>query len=298
LTSKHDDTSGQTMFSKARTCSRFRPIRGLRLSLATALLCAPPASAFAQACEAGPQAAAAANTVSLDALAWSPSARRESGWEIYAPLAGREIGSSCAPTSPGFALALRRWQSAHRVGAGGVMDAATLQALNQLWIGRRPFVRLSAAACPDPPPQTNLVKATPAESFGGKTVALRPAALAAYRAMVAAARREAPQLATDPPLMTLFSGYRSPEADAARCSAENNCQGIVRARCSAHRTGLAIDIDLGAAPGERVDSADDANRLFVSRSPAYRWLVANAARFGFVPYPFEPWHWEWTGEAP
>jgi hypothetical protein len=24
-------------------------------------------------------------------------------------------------------------------------------------------------------------------------------------------------------------------------------------------------------------------------------MVANAARFGFVNYPFEPWHWEWTG---
>jgi zinc D-Ala-D-Ala carboxypeptidase len=21
-------------------------------------------------------------------------------------------------------------------------------------------------------------------------------------------------------------------------------------------------------------------------------------RFGFVNYPFEPWHWEWTGEPP
>ena len=33
-------------------------------------------------------------------------------------------------------------------------------------------------------------------------------------------------------------------------------------------------------------------------APAYRWLVANADRFGFVNYPFEPWHWEWTGEPP
>ena len=35
-----------------------------------------------------------------------------------------------------------------------------------------------------------------------------------------------------------------------------------------------------------------------SRTAVYRWMVANAARFGFVNYPFEPWHWEWTGEAP
>jgi LAS superfamily LD-carboxypeptidase LdcB len=31
---------------------------------------------------------------------------------------------------------------------------------------------------------------------------------------------------------------------------------------------------------------------------AFRWLVANAYRHGFVNYAFEPWHWEWTGEAP
>ncbi len=32
------------------------------------------------------------------------------------------------------------------------------------------------------------------------------------------------------------------------------------------------------------------------QTPAYRWLLANARRFGFVNYVFEPWHWEWTGE--
>jgi LAS superfamily LD-carboxypeptidase LdcB len=53
---------------------------------------------------------------------------------------------------------------------------------------------------------------------------------------------------------------------------------------------------VGAAPGGRPESTDDANRLFQSRTATYRWLVANAGRFGFVPYPFEPWHWEWTGE--
>ncbi len=98
--------------------------------------------------------------------------------------------------------------------------------------------------------------------------------------------------------MTIFSGFRSPQDDEARCAAEGNCQGIVRARCSAHRTGLALDLALEPAPGRRVDDAADDNRLFMSRTAAYRWLVANAGRFGFVNYIFEPWHWEWTGEAP
>jgi LAS superfamily LD-carboxypeptidase LdcB len=96
--------------------------------------------------------------------------------------------------------------------------------------------------------------------------------------------------------MILFSAFRDPAQDTARCASQNNCQGIVRARCSAHRTGLAMDIYLGTAPGFKPSSTDDANRLFISRGPAYRWLAANAGRFGFVNYPFEPWHWEWTGE--
>jgi LAS superfamily LD-carboxypeptidase LdcB len=47
-----------------------------------------------------------------------------------------------------------------------------------------------------------------------------------------------------------------------------------------------------------VDNSSDANRLYQTQTPAYRWLVRNARRFGFVNYVFEPWHWEWTGEAP
>jgi LAS superfamily LD-carboxypeptidase LdcB len=56
-----------------------------------------------------------------------------------------------------------------------------------------------------------------------------------------------------------------------------------------------MDFDLGAAPGFAVDSSADKNRLYMSQTPVYRWLVANAARYGFANYAFEPWHWEFTG---
>jgi LAS superfamily LD-carboxypeptidase LdcB len=95
----------------------------------------------------------------------------------------------------------------------------------------------------------------------------------------------------------LFSGFRDPEYDAERCAAQANCNGLVRARCSAHRTGLAMDVYLGSAPGFDADSSADANRLWQSRTATYRWLVANARRYGFVNYAFEPWHWEWVGAA-
>jgi hypothetical protein len=255
-----------------------------------------PSAASAASCALGPADSAQANAASLATLAGPASLG--TGWEIYAPLIAWEIGTDCPPASPGFASALSRWQAGRRSGTGGAMDVATLQAMNQIWMSRRPFVMISARACPSPPDSGNLAQAAPAESYGGKTIMLRPGALAAYRAMAAAARRELPATDTAAPLFTLFSGFRSPDADAARCARDGDCQGVTRAACSAHRTGLAFDIDLGAAPGDRIDSADPANRLFISRGSAYRWLVRNAGRFGLVPYPFEPWHWEWTGERP
>ena len=44
-----------------------------------------------------------------------------------------------------------------------------------------------------------------------------------------------------------------------------------------------------------VDSTDVHSRRYMSQTPTYRWLVKNAGRFGFVPYVYEPWHWEWVG---
>ncbi len=143
-----------------------------------------------------------------------------------------------------------------------------------------------------------MASTVPEEGYLTKPIQLRAAALAAYRRMAAAARADLPSLAADKRLLTIFSGYRDPVEDAAKCARDGDCGTIAKAHCSAHRTGLAMDVYLGAAPGFVPESSADANRLFQSRTAVYRWLVANASRFGFTPYPFEPWHWEWTGEAP
>jgi D-alanyl-D-alanine carboxypeptidase len=164
------------------------------------------------------------------------------------------------------------------------------------WQARRPFVRASAAGCPQPPPEAGLAVVPARDAYGGKSLLLRPAAMGAYERMLEAARSDLPQLRRDRALMTVFSAYRSPEADALRCAVEGNCQNLVRTTCSAHLTGLAVDLYLGAAPGFGPASSSDENRRFIAAGAPYRWLVANADRFGFVPYPFEPWHWEWTGE--
>jgi hypothetical protein len=153
------------------------------------------------------------------------------------------------------------------------------------------------AGCPAPPPASALVQARPEEGYESKPIQLLPQALAAWRAMVAAARAESPAIAADRRLLTIFSGYRDPVGDTVRCAMEGGCGIIVRALCSAHRTGLAMDLYLGSAPGYGPASSDDANRLYQSRSTAYQWLVDHAAHYGFVNYPFEPWHWEFTGKA-
>jgi D-alanyl-D-alanine carboxypeptidase len=255
-----------------------------------AMTCAP-APAYAQA--------ATANAASLQTAAWLVFGRPETGWEVYAPLAAQEVDTACAPDAPGFAAALAAWQRTHGLPSSGMMDAPTLKAMNLIWLRRRPFVAASAhGVCLPAPAPDQLASARPDEGYMTKPIQLRPAMLAAYRTLVAAARAEVPEAQADHRILTIFSGYRDPADDAARCAKDGDCGTVAKANCSAHRTGLAMDVFLGAAAGYPPESSADANRLFQSRSPAYRWLVANAARFGFVNYPFEPWHWEWTSANP
>jgi len=285
----------------SRRFAMHKPLSGLWfLPLARWLplivLCAWSGGAEAGDCAVGPLHAAAANAASLTAMPLNVFGRPETGWAFYEPLIAKEIDTDCAADTAGFGRALARWQSAHGQPASGILNIATLQRLKQIWQEQRPFVLESRHHCPDAPAEQSLQRALPSESYGGKAILLSADALAGYRAMVVAARQEG----FIPPrsqLYSIFSAYRSPTYDAARCEAQHNCQGVVRASCSPHRTGYAMDIYLGAAPGFSPDSSADANRLYISRSAGYRWLVRNAARFGLVNYAFEPWHWEFVGRG-
>lgn len=243
------------------------------------------------------QASAQANAISRRSLSWSPFGRPEYGWETYAPRIARTIGTLCPPDTPGFAAALRRWQASRALPADGALRPEQFDLMKVDWHRERPYVELRGdGVCPAPPPDRVLAVARVDEGYGGKVVMMRPAVLTALRRMQAAAKAEVPELARDPQMLKVFSAYRDPGADAARCAREGNCDGIRRASCSVHRTGLAVDIVVGNAPGHPVDSTNDANRLAMSQTAAYRWLVQNAGRFGFVNYAFEPWHWEYVRE--
>lgn len=244
----------------------------------------------------GLEAAAKTNAASLQTLAWAPFGRAENGWEIYAPRIAAEIGSECGPDTSAFAKALSNWQRDNGLDPDARMSPATFQVMKERWQSDRPFVAVRASGiCPEAPLEASLVRLTPDETYHGKAIMLRADVAAAYRAMVAAARVEVPELAGDLEALDVFSGFRSPAYDAARCSRDGNCGGITRAKCSPHRTGYTFDLVVGSARGQAVDSTDDANRLHMSKTSAYRWLVANGGRFGFVNYVFEPWHWEYRG---
>jgi len=241
--------------------------------------------------------AADANRASLDGLSFAPFGAQETGWRIYAPKVAADLGVPCGPWTQRFAARLARWQRRHGLPAHGAMTPETFDRLKAVWQAARPFVAVRAAGvCPDPPPEAALDQISPGERLDEREIRVARPALAAYRRMRAAALADLAG-AGDPDLLKPFSGYRSPAFDDERCAREGNCQGIVRALCSAHRTGIALDLYLGAAPGFTADASVSANRLFQTETPAYRWLVLNARRFGFVPYVFEPWHWEWIGAS-
>lgn len=250
-----------------------------------------------QGCQAPAyERAAASNSSGLRDLGFSLFGRQEVGWETYAPLLARELRTACGPDSSGFAAAVSRWAPGRS--PDGVVDIDTLKSLAVVTQGRRPAIKARATGvCPDPPPEASLAAAGPEEGYQGKHVMLQPGALAAYRRMVTAARAEVPEIGSDGQWLTIFSAYRSPAYDAARCERDGNCDGVRRATCSPHRTGLALDLYVGQADGFGPDSTVDENRRAQSRTAAYRWLVTNAGRFGFTNYAFEPWHWEWDSEA-
>lgn len=238
------------------------------------------------------------NAISVYSLEWSPFGATEWGWETYLPLIQHELRTDCGPDTPIFASHLAGFQQTHGLPPTGVFDTATFQVFKGVWQERRPFIMARVRnECPDPPPINQLGYLVPEEEHADRlTRLLRRDVLDAYRRLVAAARAEVPDVAADPELLQIFSGFRDPEADAARCAQQGNCDGLRRAVCSPHRTGTAVDFYVGQIVGLGVDSTDVYSRQHMTKGATYRWLVANAGRFGFTPYVYEPWHWEYVGE--
>lgn len=88
------------------------------------------------------------------------------------------------------------------------------------------------------------------------------------------------------------------QPDAIDNADENRAISVAPPGHSEHSTGYAIDFAVRPANG-----CPDAEACMAA-TPAARWLVANAPRFGFeMSFPggnrqrvkWEPWHWRWVG---
>ena len=147
-------------------------------------------------------------------------------------------------------------------------------------------------------PPGDLVEA-PAGFGLGRGCTLRRDAIPDLERLLAAA-------AGDPRVMGQLRGlscHRSIERQAEvfckpRPAGETRAISVAPPGHSEHATGYALDFAVRPANG-----CPDAEACMAA-TPAFRWLVANAPRFGFeMSFPagnkqnvkWEPWHWRWVG---
>ena len=242
--------------------------------------------------------AARENARLRDELEWQFGGKPQRGWYLYVPLIHKLIKTTRDPTSVDFAEALARWQKSSGLAANGVLDAKTLYSMISKWQAARLKDRSS------PPPDQLLTG--PAADFYDPSRAdelrqVERQTYAAYKRMVDAAAAERSLdlarashggLAGNERYLKIVSAFRSRayQDELRRKSPQSGRAGL--ATNSPHFTGRALDLYVGGDPVETKDS----NRAVQVQSRVYQWLVKNADRFGFRPYFYEPWHWEYVGK--
>jgi zinc D-Ala-D-Ala carboxypeptidase len=233
-----------------------------------------------------------------DEIEWVFGGKQQRGWAIYVPLIAHTLETDAATESSDFAQAVARWQRGAGLPANGTLGSATLYELIAKWQSRR----LKGNTYPSP---DQLVTA-PASDFydPGRAAEQRQVekeTYAAYKRMVAAAAADPAlglkktaggELAPGEKYLKIISAFRSREHQERLRREDPQAGRAQLAVNSPHFTGRALDLYVGGEPV----SSKDANRALQTQTRAYRWLVRNAARFGFQPYYYEPWHWEYTGQ--
>jgi D-alanyl-D-alanine carboxypeptidase len=255
--------------------------------------------------EAEAKIAAETNVRLRDALEWEFGGKTQRGWRIYAPLIRHLVGAEDAQAdvnTPAFAAKVAAWQQRVGLARTGIVDKDTLFQMIAVWQDARIKEKIAPMA-------DRLMTIAPAEWFDiTRDEPLRKVeqrAYLAYKAMLAAAIadpslklatvRDAQGrvvLAPEEKRFKLISVFRSQEYQNQLRARAGNPSRAALAKTSPHLTGCAIDLYIA---GEPVDT-NDFNRLVQINSPVYLWLVKNARRFGFVPYFYEPWHWEYVGD--
>lgn len=239
--------------------------------------------------------AARQNAALKDNLRWTFGGKQQRGWAIYVPLIGHLVGTNESATTDGFAAHLARWQQSAGLAASGVLDEGTLMKMVATWQAQR----LKNRAYPQP---DQLVTVSAAEFYDPSRAAelrqVERQTYAAYKRLLVAAMRESwlqpatrpdGELAASEKYLKIISAFRSREYQDRLRKLEPGAGRAALAVNSPHFTGSALDLYVGGEPVE----TRDGNRALQIETPAYRWLVRNAARFGFCPYFYEPWHWEY-----
>jgi len=241
-------------------------------------------------------AAAEQNATLRNDLTWTFGGKQQHGWYLYDSLIGQTLKINDEPITNDFAAAVALWQRKTGVSSNGVLDENTLMALVSLWQGNR--LKDRTPANPD-----QLLTAPISDFYDPeRLIELRQIerkTYAAYKEMVAAAIADPTlkldhigkdDLAPSEQYFKIISAFRSREYQEELRRKQPNAGSAGLAVNSPHFTGRALDLYVG---GDPVDTRDS-NRAIQVKTPAYQWLVRNAERFGFCPYFYEPWHWEYV----
>lgn len=235
------------------------------------------------------------NTRLVFNLEWTFGGRQQRGWYLYVPLIQQLINAEHEAGTSEFAAALARWQESVGLDPTGVLNVETIGQMIETWQARRSPDRTA-------PSPAQLITAPISDFYDPTRLAelrqVEQQTYAAYRRMVAAAAADPSsglnvtatgELASSEKSLRIISSFRTREYQEhlRRMSPNSGRAGL--AVNSPHFTGRALDLYVG---GEPVDTADR-NRAIQIRTPIYLWLVKNAGRFGFHPYFYEPWHWEY-----
>jgi hypothetical protein len=236
------------------------------------------------------------NVLLSNELAWTFGNKPQRGWYLYTPLISRLLNTRNAVGSTGFAKSLATWQKKTGLKSTGLLDDQSLYAMITIWQGAR--LKDREVASPD-----RLV-IVPISEFYDPTRAeelrkVERATYAAYKKMVAAAVADRSlglahgahgALAPGEKFLKIVSAFRSRDYQEKLRRESPNSGTAGLAVNSPHFTGRALDLYVGGEPVDTLDS----NRAVQVQTPVYKWLVRNAERFGFRPYFYEPWHWEYV----
>ena len=234
-------------------------------------------------------AAAAENATLRQEVSWTFGGKQQRGWYLYDELLNQTLNTDFDPLTNDFASVLSKWQKKRGLSPNGVLDERSLMAMVSLWQSNRLKNKQYAE------PHQLLTAPTTDFYDPSRAAELRQVeqkTYAAYKEMVNAALND-PTLnvkSTDK-YFKIISAFRSREyqENLRRQSPNSGSAGL--AVNSPHFTGRALDIYVGGSPVDTKDS----NRAIQVNTAAYKWLVRNAGRFGFRPYFYEPWHWEYVG---